>query len=147
MILSVDPGRAIGWCAFDESGGLVAAGLARKPQLLPVHMRYSVLVIELPHGGKGKASRLNLVTLGRRIEAVCMCVAAERIEEIPAQRWKHQTEKSIMTRRIHDRWMTDADRATFAAAKIPTSLAHNSIDAYGLGRYYFATRGVREIPA
>ncbi len=146
VILFVDPGRVAGWAVFDERGRLYWIGITRKPEKLPTGPHYTRLVIEKPHGGRGKASRIDLVALARRMQTIIMSVSANCVEEVPPAKWKGTTAKEIMTRRIRERWMDEADAAVFAAAKLPPSLTHNAIDAYGLGRWWFAKEGIREAP-
>jgi hypothetical protein len=128
VILTVDPGRITGFAIFRSDGLLLRLGVARPKEMVPNLIKYDRLVIERPHGGQGKASRKNIVTLSRPM------------------RWKGQTDGDMMTARIRAQWMTDYDRAILAGARIPESYAHNAIDAYGLGRWYFAKEGILELP-
>jgi hypothetical protein len=146
MILAVDPGRITGFAIFRSDGLLLRLGVARPKEILPNLIKYDRLVIERPHGGQGKASRKNLVTLARRMQSVIDSVSADAVEEVEPMRWKGQTDGDMMTARIRDRWMSDLDRAILAGARIPQSYAHNAIDAYGLGRWYFAKEGILELP-
>lgn len=144
MILFADPGRNLGWAVFYfhgiPAGTLYDIGVGEPPPL-----GYHRLVIEKPHGGRGKASRKNLITLARRMQRVIDTVRAPVVEEVEPIRWKGQTDGDIMTRRIRDQWMSPFDRMTFEGARIAPSIAHNAIDAYGLGRWWFAKEGIRAI--
>jgi hypothetical protein len=154
MILAVDPGRICGWAFFSETDGeCITAGFVRKPELVP--RVDGTLVIERPHGGAGKASRTDLVVLARRMQSVIDAVRAWRVAEVAPNRWKGTTEKSIMTRRIRERWLCDPadpvgsqDRWVLGIVETntPSSYFHNVLDAYGLGRWYLAALGIREIP-
>ncbi len=134
---------------FHADGHLHSIGLARRPDQFPKNV-LTHLIIEKPHGGRGKASRANIITLARRMQTAIMSVEVDpkNVIEVLPVKWKGTTEKSIFTRRIHDYWMPvgSADRRVFDRAELAPSVAHNAIDAYGIGRKYFAKIGVRETP-
>ncbi len=153
--LSVDPGRATGWASWNLDGKMIACGLARHPYTA-IPTRPSVLIIETPHAGKGKASKEDIETLLRRKKQVIAWVGAEHVQEIEPATWKASVPKVFTSpdgtkhypalRHIQDK-MTLLDQGIFLACmqrdKIAPSLRHNVLDSIGIGISWLHTQGLR----
>lgn len=142
--LAVDPGGQIGWAEFAPFGRLGRCGLARPKTLQKIPTGIPLLVIEKPHGGRGKASRLDVATLARRMQMVIDHVGAAKVVEVSPTRWKKTIDGDIMTRRIRTRWMDPAEVEILSAIRAYRN--HNVLDSIGLGIWYAAILGLRELP-
>ncbi len=140
MILSVDPGAVAGWAYAYDSGELFACGVGRAPYFASIPRRASVLVIEKPHIGKGKASKGDIIKLARRMEKIIGQVDTDRIVEVGPSTWKGSVPKKIFTARI----LASATPAEMAILlRSSPKLNHNMVDAFGLLKYFFRVHRVR----
>lgn len=154
--LAVDPGRVAGWAHFSRGGILLACGSAKPPftgipalapyvPVGPAMIRaapWPLLVIEKPHGGRGKASRTDIAQLSRRMQMIIDLIRPIAVLEVAPNRWKRSVKKLTMTNRIRAEWMTDDDRAVLGHCR-----NHNVIDAVGLGIWFAASRRARTLVA
>jgi hypothetical protein len=155
--LAIDPGRNAGWASFDVAGHMIACGLSHPPfTSIPLttvvrlpgpiwipDAPWPLVVAEKPHGGRGVASKLDVVTLGRRLQMILDLLRPRKIVELAPSRWKKSLRKQTMIRRIYDEWMTPEERAVLDSIRAAKN--HNVKDAIGLGIYYAASQGLREI--
>lgn len=164
MILSIDSGQNYGWGLYQlgviaAGGGLFACGVTKNAEDLPNIRTHPItrVVLEVPHGGHGIASRANLVKLSRRVEAALDATGIKslghqmsRVREYQPIQWRHGvSKKQIMTKRILTRWMTIAEIHVLVKAqqenKIGATVIHNAIDAIGMGINECALEGWREL--
>lgn len=142
MILAVDPGKIFGWAEYDRTRGLVRSGFARRAEDVPHAFFYETLVIEKPHGGDGAASKLDLVTLGRRLERIVSQGTYGKVLEVFPNRWKGQVRKHVMCERVRT-WMTAEERELFEAQRFGSSIEHNVLDAIGIAIWFARAQGWR----
>lgn len=149
MNLYVDIGRIHGWAillpGLAPYGGIQRCGFARRIDQLPHQAYFEMLMLEHPHGGDGKASRLDLVKMGQRMQEVKMSVSHGDYREIFPNKWKGQVAKDTMNRRVYERWMRPDEQELFLAQRFGTSVAHNVLDACGMAIWHAATLGWREL--
>lgn len=147
--LSVDPGRAMGWALYSSRGELVACGLTKgdAPVFPAGCLGLPVLVIEHPHGGQSKASKKNLVTLGRRMERAIIVARAGWVKTVEPIQWKGNEPK----RAVHpDGTVTTPalDRIRRAMRPVEADVfarcgsgKHDVLDAIGIGQWWGEVRG------
>jgi hypothetical protein len=129
--LAVDPGAHTGWAWGGDS--LVSCGLAKRIEEIP-DTTLDRLVIEIPHPGRGRASRQDINALSERVGAIVERVHAPQVVRVSPIAWKGAVPKEIHNRRVLAS-LTPAEQVILADAQIPRSYVHNVIDAIGLWKW------------
>lgn len=141
--IAIDSGGSCGWAQFSPLGYLMRPGLAHPP-FTSIPRGDPLVIIEKPHGGRGKASRVDIATLARRMQMVLDHLKAPVVKEVFPRWWKGTIDKEIMTRRIYERWMTEEERRILSCIRARKN--HNVIDSIGIGIKYAAVLGLRTLP-
>jgi len=155
IILAVDPGINTGWARVRD-GRLSSCGLVRAAtpralrQMVEERSPFDRLVVEKPQVYRSRKSRgdpNDLIDVA--VFAGCVLGAADAAEErfahelVVPRDWKGTIDKDVMIRRVLA-WLREDERGVFERAGAPASLAHNVVDAVGLGIWYARRLGERE---
>ncbi len=153
--LAVDPGRRTGWAFFDSFGRLVSCGLTTGDAPVfayeDVRSPLALLVIEDAHQGRGEASEGDLEVLERRRQRAIVAARACHTVKIVPNRWKGSVPKMVRTPagvsypgldRIRAKFR-GPEAETFAryTKKVGKTVAHNVLEAAGIGMYWAELRG------
>jgi len=141
-LLSIDSGDETGWAFFPTFGDpvgepnrLYACGITKGDA--PVFPRYPCAslstIVEIPHKGKGKAKKGDIITLAFRAGLAAGTYGAPW-RAIPANVWKGTAPKSVFARRIL-KALTPAELATLkrVLSTLAKTYHDDVIDAVGLG--------------
>lgn len=139
-ILAIDPGKSTGW-SFFIGQSMVACGHlnpdnADALRLLRIRLETSqihAVVIELPHGGEGKASKRDLIKLAFRAGVIARSFDVQVLTYEPGT-WKGSVPKDKHQPRI-------LARLTAIELSLTRGHPHDTIDAVGLGLFYLGRIG------
>lgn len=138
VALTRSQGGAFGWeqVAQDVYHWALRAGDARAGSQA-FGCAADTLVLEWPQvyqGGRQKGDPNDLLPLAALNGALRALFPAPRLHLPKPSDWKGQVPKDIMGARILSK-LTAEEKAVWNAAQFPKSLAHNVLDAVGLGLY------------
>jgi hypothetical protein len=162
QLVAIDPGlRVMGWAVFNHHGALHAARLLRNPDNTGrgpatwARMAAQIpddgtdLAIEYPQIYRGgKADPSDLIELAGVVGACTVARDWAGIRGFLPRAWKGQIPKDVHQKRILAT-LTPAEIEIVRALDCPASLAHNVLDAIGIGLHALGRQlhtGARVMP-